>query len=179
MRYSAVSLSCAAAVAASIAASAASTAHFETSPITPLRNEIQGTSEVSLDSTEPLQSVQILLERPLFSSTRRPFVQAEKPTTDTPMEAELESETVEVIEETPPQIHLFGIAEMAGRSIALISDGEQSQARWFGSGDKVGRWTLITVDQDTISIAPTPESAQRTTISLSDVSAPQKEQQLE
>lgn len=179
MRYSALSLLCAAAVAAIIAASVASTAHFETSPITPLRNAIQGTSEVSLDSAEPVQSVQMLLERPLFSSTRRPFVQAEKPTTDTPMEAELEPETVEVIEEAPPQIHLFGIAEMAGRSIALISAGDQSQAQWFGSGDKVGTWTLITVNRDTIAIAPTPESAQRTVISMSNISVPQEEQHLE
>lgn len=179
MRYSALSLSCAATVAASIAASVASTAHFETSPITPLRNAIQVTSEVSLVSTETVQSFQILLERPLFSSTRRPFVQAKELATDTPMESEIEPETVEVIEEAPPQIHLFGVAEMAGRPIALISEGDQSQAQWFGSGDKVGTWTLITVDRDTIAIAPTPESAQRTTISMSNISVPQEVQHLE
>lgn len=165
MKRAGLLLSLAAAITAGIAAIAASAVRFDTSPIMPTRNAGMEVTAIYDGDDSATQFTQTLLQRPLFNSTRRPFVPAPMEPVAAPS---AEMEIPQPVEEARPDIRLFGIVKIAGRSLALVSEGNQSPARWVGSGGSIGNWTLAAIGQNSITIVTASDRTQQMTVSMSD-----------
>jgi hypothetical protein len=154
VKYSGLPFSGAVFLASGIFAIFASALHFDTTPLASAKNTTKASSVLRGGDERTSLSSSILLERPLFNSTRRPF---EKPEAVPEPEPAVEQEMgMELVEEEPapqPVFRLLGVAKINAGSIALVAEGDQGQARWLAIGDVIGDWTVSAVHRSTIILA--------------------------
>jgi hypothetical protein len=102
-----------------------------------------------------LAPVESLL-RPLFHAMRRPFV----PPPVEPVEEEfveeppppLEIEPESVVAETMPDLRLAGISLTSDRSRALIGPAKGGDFRWYGRGEEVSGWTVVSITRAAVTL---------------------------
>lgn len=80
--------------------------------------------------------IQAILERPLFSPSRRP------PAEQALTEAALPT----------PDFALFGVAITAGRPVALVKRGSGTEYERVSEGGQIGDWTVGQIKTDRISV---------------------------
>jgi hypothetical protein len=83
-----------------------------------------------------------VVRRPVFTASRRPFVQPEP----------ARREATRVL--PPPDLRLMGVALDGNRKQALLRTGQQPRARWVDEGETIeGGWVLRTVQADAAVLA--------------------------
>lgn len=95
------------------------------------------------------------LARPVFSPTRRDFVQP--PPAEEPAEVVVEQALAEPGSSLPP-LKLQGTRAINGKFSALVATGETS-ADWFGEGAKIAGWTIVSITAETMSLSSGSQSA--------------------
>lgn len=109
--------------------------------------ETKSASSISLPRLRPAVYYEAIVERPLFSPTRRPFV----PQAEAALEIEVEQQDGPQELSTPPDLVLLGAMGRAGNPIALLEhDGEP--AEWFAEGEVFDGWSLSKIGSDWIAI---------------------------
>ncbi|MCJ9753649.1 hypothetical protein MOV61_23290 [Neorhizobium sp. BETTINA12A] len=94
------------------------------------------------------------LARPVFSPTRRDFVPP--PTPPKPL-APVVAEAPPVAP-PPPSIRLKGTRTVSGKFSALIVTDEKT-VDWFGEGEMVLGWTIVSIEADRMSLTAGTSSA--------------------
>jgi hypothetical protein len=103
----------------------------------PARDESAFALPAARKATSDETGIQAILERPLFSpSRRRPVEQASLETPPPPT----------------PDFALFGVAITAGRPVALVKRGDGTEYERVGEGGQIGDWTVGQIKTDRISI---------------------------
>lgn len=95
----------------------------------------------------PLERFAAVVERPLFSPTRRMPPIPEPPPEAAPVEAAPEPEP-EPVGPEEPELRFFGTARQGGRSAALVTFPATNAVARLGVGDRVGEWEVIEVDRN-------------------------------
>jgi len=96
------------------------------------------------------------LIRPVFSPTRRDFVQPPAPVA-MPV-APIIVEAPPSQPPSPPNIKLRGTRTVSGRFSALIATDEKN-VDWFGEGERVLGWTIVSIEADRMSLSTGTSSA--------------------
>jgi hypothetical protein len=102
---------------------------------------------LELYALPPLERFAAVVERPLFSPTRRMPPIPEPPPEAPPVEAAPEPEP-EPVGPEEPELRFFGTARQGGRSAALVTFPATNAVARLGVGDRVGEWEVIEVDRN-------------------------------
>jgi general secretion pathway protein N len=98
----------------------------------------------------PLERFTAVVERPLFSPTRRmppPPPLEEAPTTDLPeVEAPVDQGPAE------PDLRFFGTVRQAGTAAALVTYPATAEVARLRPGDAVGDWQVISVERNRLEL---------------------------
>lgn len=110
----------------------------------------------------PLQNFAAVVERPLFTPTRR-LVRPVDPVAaepEPPAQAGGEEEPAEAVPQTPrPDLHFFGTLRRGGEVKALVTKQGGAGVDVLGVGDPVDEWEVRTVDRDRLVLAHQDEEA--------------------
>lgn len=96
----------------------------------------------------PLESFAALVERPLFSPTRRPPPPAREP----------EAEPAESEVDTAPRFQLVGTVTRQQEVFALILQETGGSVRWATRGEEIDGWTIVEVGQNHLVVRQDDES---------------------
>jgi hypothetical protein len=88
------------------------------------------------------------LVRPVFSPTRRDFVRPPAPSTP-PAPVVVEAPPPAL---SPPSIGLRGTRTVGGKYSALVATDDKT-ADWFGEGEIVLGWTIVSIEADRMSLS--------------------------
>jgi hypothetical protein len=94
----------------------------------------------------PLSEFGEIVRRPLFTTTRRPYVPAE------PTQRAAEPAPA-VPTRPPPNVRLVGVVIDAAKKRALLRTPEQPRGRWVEEGDTIDGWLLRNVEADAAVVA--------------------------
>ncbi|HVG89773.1 MAG TPA: hypothetical protein VM823_12400 [Gaiellales bacterium] len=93
----------------------------------------------------PLEQLTAVVERPLFSPTRRmPVLTAAEETPTAPVEAPVEA----AAGPAEPELRFFGTARQDGVAAALVTFPGTTKVGRLVPGDRVGEWQVLTVERD-------------------------------
>ena len=94
--------------------------------------------------------------RPLFSPTRRKWVEPEPPAlepVEPPVAAELPSVPQPVIAQTPPpDVRLIGIEKTPSGARALLVKTGAADALWFSDGEKLEGWAVQEINSGSVEM---------------------------
>jgi len=130
--------------------------------ISPLAMELPKSAAVSAskDRSPPVAvadwSLPETLVRPVFSPTRRDFVPPPPPVAKPIAPVVVEAPPIQA--SLPPNIKLRGTRMVSGRFSALIATDEKN-VDWFGEGERVLGWTIVSIEADRMSLSTGTSSA--------------------
>jgi hypothetical protein len=96
------------------------------------------------------------LVRPVFSPTRREFVPPPAPVAKPVAPVVVQAPPSQA--PSPPPIKLRGTRTVSGRFSALIATDEKT-VDWFGEGERVLGWTIVSIEADRMSLSVGTSSA--------------------
>lgn len=96
----------------------------------------------------PLERIAAVVERPLFSPSRRMPVPTEPEPEAVEATAEAVEEPVLEPEVDRPDLHFFGTVQRSGEAAALVTDAQTGAVAHLKPGDTVGDWTVLGIERN-------------------------------
>jgi general secretion pathway protein N len=96
----------------------------------------------------PLEAFTAVVERPLFSPSRR--MPAPPPEVDTPV---AEAPVAEPGGPSEPELRFFGTVTQDGTAAALVTFPATAEVARLQPGDMVGEWRVVSVERDRLDLA--------------------------